>query len=135
MPKPSSNREVIKITPISDPDSKVYPRSIKGFYTRWRWGCVWLTQLVFYGLCWVTWNGRQAILFDLDKRKFYLFDLVLWPQDTIYLVFLMILGALTLFCLLRSRGVFGVDMPVRKPCTRKYLCGSRKSLRAIDLIA
>ena len=97
MPKPSSNREVIKITPISDPDSKVYPRSIKGFYTRWRWGCVWLTQLVFYGLCWVTWNGRQAILFDLDKRKFYLFDLVLWPQDTIYLVFLMILGALTLF--------------------------------------
>ena len=97
MPKQSANREVIKITPISDPDSKVYPRSIKGFYTRWRWVCVWLTQLVFYGLCWVTWNGRQAILFDLDKRKFYLFDLVLWPQDTIYLVFLMILGALTLF--------------------------------------
>lgn len=97
IPKQSANRKVIKVTPVSSPDSKIYPRSISGFYTCWRWVCVWLTQLVFYGLCWVTWNGRQAILFDIDKRKFYLFDLVLWPQDTIYLVFLMILGALALF--------------------------------------
>ena len=34
---------------------------------------------------------------DIDQRKFYFFDLVLWPQDTIYLVLLMVLGALALF--------------------------------------
>ena len=39
----------------------------------------------------------QAILFDIDARKFYLFDLVLWPQDTIYLVALLVLCALALF--------------------------------------
>ena len=60
----------------------------------WRWVFVWLTQIVFYGLCWLPWHGRQAVLFDIDTRKFYFFDLVLWPQDTIYLVLLMILGAL-----------------------------------------
>lgn len=92
-----ANREVGKIIPIYESGAKVYPRSISGPYTRWRWVCVWLTQIVFYGMCWLTWNGRQAILFDIDKRKFYLFDLVLWPQDTIYLVLLMILGALALF--------------------------------------
>jgi cytochrome c oxidase accessory protein FixG len=97
MPPPPSSRKVIPIKPLFDPDAKVYPRSISGLFARWRWIFVWLTQLVFYGLCWLPWHGRQAILFDIDKRKFYFFDLVLWPQDTIYLVLLMVLGALALF--------------------------------------
>ena len=56
-----------------------------------------VTQLLFYGLPWVSWNGRQAILFDLIQRKFYIFGLVLWPQDVIYLTLLLILSALALF--------------------------------------
>ena len=95
-PQPTP-RKVIPIKPVFDPEAKVYPRSISGLFTRWRWIFVWLTQIVFYGLCWLPWNGRQAILLDIDKRKFYFFDLVLWPQDTIYLVLLMVLGALALF--------------------------------------
>jgi len=97
MPQPSARRKVIEIKPVFDPDAKVYPRSISGVYAQWRWVFVWLTQIVFYGLCWLPWHGRQAILFDIDARKFYFFDLVLWPQDTIYLVLLMVLGALALF--------------------------------------
>ena len=56
-----------------------------------------LTQVVFYGLCWLPWNGRQAVLFDLEARRFYLFDFVLWPQDAIYLAILLALSALALF--------------------------------------
>ena len=37
--------------------------------------------MIFYGLPWLQWNGRQAVLFDLGARKFYLFGVVLWPQD------------------------------------------------------
>ena len=96
MTKPSSPRRVIEIKPI-DVDAKVYPRSIKGYFQQWRWAFVWLTQLIFYGLCWLPWNGRQAVLFDLDTRRFYLFDLVLWPQDTIYLAVILALSALALF--------------------------------------
>jgi len=55
------------------------------------------TQLLFYGLPWFSWNDRQAILFDLIQRKFYIFGLVLWPQDVIYLTLLLILSALALF--------------------------------------
>ena len=90
-------RNVIEIKPYADPEAKVYPRSISGIYARWRWIFVWLTQGIFYGLCWLPWHDRQAILFDIDARKFYFFDLVLWPQDTIYLALLMIIGALALF--------------------------------------
>jgi polyferredoxin len=52
---------------------------------------------VFYGLPWLTWNGRQAVLFDLASRKFYIFGLVLWPQDFIFLTGLLVISALSLF--------------------------------------
>jgi cytochrome c oxidase accessory protein FixG len=76
---------------------KIYPRSVTGLFARWRLILVLATQLLFYGLPWVSWNGRQAILFDLIQRKFYIFGLVLWPQDIIYLTLLLILSALALF--------------------------------------
>jgi hypothetical protein len=123
-------RKSFEIKPVVDPDAKVYPRSISGPYTRWRWVFVWLTQIVFYGLCWLPWHGRQAVLFDIDNRKFYFFDLVLWPQDTIYLVLLMILGALALFLFTAVAGRCGAAIPARKPSTRKFSCGSKKSSKA-----
>jgi cytochrome c oxidase accessory protein FixG len=76
---------------------KIHPRSVTGVFTTWRWILVWLTQLAFYGLCWLPWNGRQAVLFDLVERKFYLFGLVLWPQDVIWLTVLLIISAYGLF--------------------------------------
>lgn len=76
---------------------KVYPRAISGFYTNLRWIMVWFTQILFYGAAWLTWNDRQAILFDLTSRKFYIFGLVFWPQDFIYLAVLLIISALLLF--------------------------------------
>lgn len=96
MAKSGKPHRVIEIKPV-DVDAKVYPRSITGYFQRWRWVMVWVTQAIFYGLCWLPWNGRQAVLFDLDTRRFYIFDLVLWPQDTIYLAILLALSALALF--------------------------------------
>ncbi len=76
---------------------KIYPRAVHGWFAGWRWTLVWFTQILFYGTAWVTWNGRQAVLFDLVSRKFYIFGLVLWPQDFIFLTALLIISALALF--------------------------------------
>ncbi len=76
---------------------KIYARSVSGIFARWRIYFVFLTQILFYGLPWINWNDRQAVLFDLIQRKFYIFGLVLWPQDVIYLTLLLILSALALF--------------------------------------
>jgi cytochrome c oxidase accessory protein FixG len=76
---------------------KIHPRSVSGVFAKWRVILVVATQLLFYGLAWLPWNGRQAVLFDLVSRKFYIFGLVLWPQDVIYLTLLLILSALALF--------------------------------------
>ncbi|NHC07867.1 cytochrome c oxidase accessory protein CcoG [Azonexus fungiphilus] len=97
MVKQSPEPRIIEIKPVADPNVKVHPRTVSGLFNNWRVAFVWLTQIVFYGLCWLPWNGRQAVLFDLDTRRFYLFDLVLWPQDTIYLTWLLLLSALALF--------------------------------------
>ena len=64
---------------------KIYPRAVHGWFAGWRWALIWLTQLLFYGTAWFQWNGRQAVLFDLAARKFYVLGFVFWPQDFIYL--------------------------------------------------
>jgi cytochrome c oxidase accessory protein FixG len=76
---------------------KIYPRSVSGLFANWRWGVVFLTQLVFYGLPWLEWGQRQAVLFDLGARRFYIFSLVLYPQDFIYLTGILVISALSLF--------------------------------------
>ncbi|MEP7298703.1 MAG: cytochrome c oxidase accessory protein CcoG [Burkholderiales bacterium] len=82
---------------LYEKQSKIYPRSVHGWFARWRWALVWFTQILFYGLPWLMWNGRQAVLFELTSRRFYIFDLVLYPQDFIYLTGLLVLSAYGLF--------------------------------------
>jgi cytochrome c oxidase accessory protein FixG len=88
---------VVNTQSLYEKHKKVYPRSITGLFANWRWAMVWFTQLVFYGMCWLEWNGRQAVLFHVIERKFYLFGLVLWPQDVLYLAILLIVSAYALF--------------------------------------
>src|SRR5512133_3686432 len=75
----------------------IYPRSVSGLFSNWRWGMVWLTQIIVYGLPWLEWGQRQAVLFDLASRRFYIFGLVLYPQDFIYLTGILVISALSLF--------------------------------------
>ena len=76
---------------------RVQPHSVSGWFANWRIAMVVVTQLVFYGVPWLQWDGRQAVLFDLGARKFYFGPLVLFPQDFIYLTGLLITCALALF--------------------------------------
>ena len=76
---------------------KIHPRTVTGLFSRWRWALVWLTQIVFFVLPWLSWNHRQAVLFALEARRFYIFGLVLYPQDFIYLTGLLVISALSLF--------------------------------------
>ncbi|HSV61140.1 MAG TPA: cytochrome c oxidase accessory protein CcoG [Variovorax sp.] len=98
-------RKTIPIVPVA-PDAgsrlyeatpRIYPRSIDGKFARWRWAMVFATQIFFYVVPWLPWGGRQALLFDLAARRFYIFGWVLYPQDLIYLSGLLVLSALSLF--------------------------------------
>ena len=85
------------VVSMYEKQQKIYARAVSGWFAAWRWSLVWLTQLIFYGLPWLRWNDRPAMLFDLAARRFYLFDLVLYPQDFIFLTALLVISAYALF--------------------------------------
>jgi len=77
--------------------AKVYPREVTGRFARLRTASVWVLLGIFYLLPWINWGERQAVLFDLPARKFFILGLVFWPQDFIFLTWLLIIAALSLF--------------------------------------
>ncbi len=82
---------------LYEAQKKIYPRSTSGVFTNWRWITLWITQLVFYGMPWLEWGNRQALLLDISTHRFYIFGLILYPQDLIYLAVILIIAALALF--------------------------------------
>lgn len=82
---------------LYEAQQKIYPRNTSGYYKNWRWAMIWITQIVFYGVPWLQWGERQAVLLDISTHRFYIFGLVLYPQDLIYLVVILIISALALF--------------------------------------
>lgn len=78
-------------------ERKVYPRDVSGPLNRLRVLAVFWLLGMFYLFPWLRWDGRQAVLFDLPARKFYVFGLTFWPQDFVFLAMLLMIAALTLF--------------------------------------
>lgn len=79
----------------------IYPRSVSGGFRRAKWAVVALAYGVYFLLPWLRWErevgAEQAVLFDLAGRKFYLFDLVVHPQDIFWLAGLLMIAAYLLF--------------------------------------
>jgi cytochrome c oxidase accessory protein FixG len=76
---------------------KIHPREVAGRFDRLRTLAVFALLGLFYLVPWLTWDGRQAVLFDLPARKFWILGLVLWPQDFIFLTWILVLLGLSLF--------------------------------------
>ena len=76
---------------------KIHPREVSGRFDRLRRLAVFALLGLFYLVPWLQWGGRQAVLFDLPARKFWIFGLVLWPQDFIFLTWILVLLGLSLF--------------------------------------
>jgi cytochrome c oxidase accessory protein FixG len=76
---------------------KIYPRETDGLFQTLRRTAMFVLLGLYYAMPWLAWNGRQAVLFDLPARKFYVLGLTFWPQDFFYLSWLLILAGLSLF--------------------------------------
>lgn len=76
---------------------KVYPRQVSGRLRSLRWGISFFLQVLLFAGPWLRWNGRPAILMDLEARQFHLFGLTFWPQETYFILILLVFLALLLF--------------------------------------
>lgn len=93
---------------------KLYPRYQKGFFRRLRWMASGLSLGLYAFLPFIRWDRSanrptdlvadlatklpdQAVLFDLPARKFYIFNLTIWPQEIFLLAIVLIFMAIGLF--------------------------------------
>ena len=76
---------------------RIHPKLAKGRFANIRIIMILATQLFFYGVPWINWDGRQAVWFDVLGRHFYIFSLVFEPADLLYLTGLLIVSAFGLF--------------------------------------
>lgn len=79
----------------------IHPRAVNGRFRRLKTAIMTIAFTVFFGLPWVPWARNvgpdQAVLFDIGDRKFYLFDLVVQPEQIFWLTGFLVIAALLLF--------------------------------------
>ncbi|HSP96072.1 MAG TPA: cytochrome c oxidase accessory protein CcoG [Candidatus Dormibacteraeota bacterium] len=93
-PRPASP---IHEVPLYAKRQHIYQKEIQGPWQRLRAVTLFVLAGIFLAAPWLTWDGRQAIWFDLPNRKFYLFALTFWPQDFIFLSWMLMIAAFSLF--------------------------------------
>lgn len=77
--------------------TSVYIREQKGLYQKIRRTINWLLMLAFIAMPLVQFNNQQAVLLDVVKQEFRIFNLTFWPQDFILLAGIFIVAAFALF--------------------------------------
>jgi cytochrome c oxidase accessory protein FixG len=87
----------IRYINLYESDDKIYTRRITGFYQRLRRYTGLPLMLGFLLMPWLTIDNHPAMLFDLPERKFHILWLTFWPQDSMYLAWLLIIAAFLLF--------------------------------------
>ncbi|MGA7179605.1 MAG: cytochrome c oxidase accessory protein CcoG [Thiobacillaceae bacterium] len=79
----------------------VFTRSVKGSFRRFKSTVLIIGYVIYFGLPWLPWARTgapsQAVLFDLPGRRFLIFDLVVYPQDVVWLALLLFIAAVLLF--------------------------------------
>jgi cytochrome c oxidase accessory protein FixG len=80
-----------------NPSKKIYVRAAYGLYQKLRRYIGWGLILLFLLLPMISWDGAQAVLFDLGKQQYHLFNMTLFPQDLTLLAWVFIIAAFSLF--------------------------------------
>jgi len=92
-----SDKPLTQSASMYESAGKIYPREQAGRFSKLSKLATVILLGLYYVVPWLTWDARQAVLFDLPARKFYLIGLTLWPQDFPFLALLLIILALSLF--------------------------------------
>jgi cytochrome c oxidase accessory protein FixG len=87
----------------------VYPKAVDGFFRRLKWAIMAVTLAIYYITPWIRWDRgpyapNQAVLVDLANRRFYMFQIEIWPHEFYYVVGLLVMAGIGLFLVTSAVG-------------------------------
>lgn len=102
----TSQSEQVRLYEKREP---VFPKAVDGKFRRLKWGIMFVTLLIYYVTPWLRWDRGpyapdQAVLIDLANRRFYMFQLEIWPHEFYYVAGLLIMAGIGLFLVTSAVG-------------------------------
>ena len=96
-------------TPLYEARKGVYPKAVNGPFRRFKWAIMAVTLAIYYGTPWIRWDRGpyapdQAVLVDLANRRFYMFQIEIWPHEFYYVAGLLIMAGIGLFLVTSAVG-------------------------------
>ena len=82
---------------VNTGDKTIHAKRMPGFFRTVKTYLQFALWLPFFLMPYMRWNGKQAILFDIEHRQFHLFSLTVLPQDIWMLSLVLLVAAMTLF--------------------------------------
>lgn len=95
--------------PLYEKRQKIFPKSVKGRFRRFKWLFMVVALAIYYLTPWIRWDRGphapdQAVLIDLSARRFYFFFIEIWPQEFFFVAGLLLMAGLGLFLLTSAVG-------------------------------
>ena len=89
--------------------TKVHNKRIDGPFRRFKWLVMLVTLTIYYATPWIRWDRGpyapdQAVLIDVANRRFYMFDIEIWPQEFYFVAGLLIMAGIGLFLVTSAVG-------------------------------
>mgnify|MGYP000716125056 CR=1 FL=1 len=88
---------------------KIFPKRAEGTFRRLKWIVMAITLTIYYVTPWLRWDRGeyapdQAVLLDLESRRFYFFFIEIWPQEFYYVAGLLVMAGVGLFLVTSTVG-------------------------------
>ncbi len=87
----------------------VFPKAIDGRFRRLKWAIMAVTLTIYYLTPWLRWDRGpyapdQAVLVDIAHRRFFMFDIEIWPHEFYFVAGLLVMAGIGLFLLTSAVG-------------------------------
>ncbi|MEL7446687.1 MAG: cytochrome c oxidase accessory protein CcoG [Pseudomonadota bacterium] len=114
--RPKSSAKAGKSGGPTPPPEKLYEarkavhnQRIDGPFRRFKWLVMLVTLGVYYITPWIRWDRGpfapdQAVLVDLANRRFYMFDIEIWPHEFYFVAGMLIMAGIGLFLVTSAVG-------------------------------
>ncbi|MDN3647249.1 cytochrome c oxidase accessory protein CcoG [Pontixanthobacter aestiaquae] len=95
--------------PLYEKRKAVHPQRIDGTFRRFKWLVMLVTLGVYYITPWIRWDRGpyapdQAVLIDLANRRFYMFNIEIWPHEFYFVAGMLIMAGIGLFLVTSAVG-------------------------------